>query len=186
MMKVTIEVGRITVQGQDSKECKDILKAIYPQFLEAHKNSVQAPVIESNIVNSIEIPDRAINLGRSEFEPIESDRIYPSFRADYYKTHKEGVCYSSTRHDRDNKKLVFFKCEECGTIACSFMNPNEPAKCFACGHHNELGELFRGAYNCSCGQEGVFLMQEDVSEVQCKTCRAKHIMIKDGDEFIAL
>lgn len=177
MMKVTIEIGKITVQCQDSKDCRDVLKTIYPQFLEAHKNQVQAPVTQEVIVPSIETTNKQETLGRYENE------------ADFSGSFPLVVTEEAPKIREDRKKLVFFKCEECGTIACSFTNPSEPARCYCCGHLNKLEKLYRGSYNCSCGQEGVFLMQDQVSEVECKTCKTKHIMVKDSrkpEQYVSL
>lgn len=99
------------------------------------------------------------------------------------KPHIEELEVSKTN---TKKRLVFFKCSCCGTVACSLLEEDATeVVCYDCHTTNKIDVLCRGYYNCECGNKGVFMQQPRVSEVRCKNCGSYHLMIynKNTQEY---
>lgn len=86
----------------------------------------------------------------------------------------------------EHKKLVFFKCPNCGDIFCKVIDLNQPQEivCMKCDHAIPFDkeELVVGSYICpDCHAVGKFLMQPIVNKVRCKDCDNVFYMVQDAE-----
>lgn len=176
MIKLVIEGEKLTLHASNSKECLDVLQFLYSEDCKQK--------VDMSFLKGTEKVDGSMQY--TPYKDISTTAPMPKAKPviDGRTTINNNTYGTTVR-----KKLVFFKCEECGSIACSMMDlsVDEPTcECHHCGHIIDIDpeQLHVGKYTCSdCGNTGNFLMQETVSEVRCKSCkRMQTLAWSDGDE----
>lgn len=74
------------------------------------------------------------------------------------------------------KRVIAWKCGGCGDSAIVFQDPNQPVLCTKCGHVHKFKQLYKASYFCDCGKICKFMIQDDVTEVECHCCKKIHRM----------
>lgn len=163
MIKVTMENSKVVIQANDVEECLAVIRELIKD---------KSPISEDNIYPSFK--DSHI----TENTPVMGVRYIPTYRP-------------TTREDRvqrpeTQRKLVFFKCDDCGTIACSMLNGDETINYPKCNHCNkdlsiDMTSIQKASYKCECGFKGFFYKTEDVTTVKCKSCGRDHYLVLNED-----
>lgn len=151
---------KITIHANSSTECVEVLKYLYPEYTKhiQRMNGIE----ETHVHNTLDI-DKI--LGDTEKHGVVE------------LPHTSNISAPPINNPEEKKRLVFYKCEECGTINCSLIPSSQKTiECRDCAHTITLGKLVFGKYDCECGAYGRFFMQETVPEIKCKDCGKYHIM----------
>lgn len=133
-------------------------------------------IIESNEVSDVlqvlslftGKSETRIELPKQEVRPIVLDTKYPK-------------PLPKTNEDKDNQ-LIFYKCKTCGSTSYHIGKAGDEVTCYYYKEHRPLDPVHEGSYECSCGSSCSFLMEDCVSELNCKNkdCDSKFLMIWDN------
>ena len=156
-MKVEFKFDKISITGESAREIIDVAKEVVP-MLYTHL---------VNLESATEIDEQPLTaLLKTEPEKVQVEE------KPYIPTHVP------------RKRLVFTKCEDCGTTFCQMIDLEGVAPVTMtchCGCVNSVSELRSASYVCDCGQVGYFKMTENVSTVKCRTCKKEFYLVQDSE-----
>ncbi|MBB6215625.1 ribosomal protein S27E [Anaerosolibacter carboniphilus] len=85
-------------------------------------------------------------------------------------------------------KLIFFQCDECGTVQYKFGNEGDTATCHRCKKETKLDGITDGSYKCpKCNTTATFKVSNEVSFVPCKCCHSPIDLVYNDkkDKFVS-
>lgn len=155
-MKVEFKFDKISITGESAKDIIDVAKEVVPMLYAHLTNLENAKECEAPLEGLLKPEPEKVQVEEKPYIPSHAPR----------------------------KKLVFTKCEECGTTFCQMIDLEGVAPVTMtchCGSVIAVSQLRDASYICDCGQEGYFKMTENVSTVKCRTCKKEFFLIEDAE-----